>query len=67
MKHDGPHHHPHTQEEYDAVTLAVRDTVMSGVLTPYEDYGVVVERKRDGKLFVYVLPVPHAGGTFDAA
>lgn len=63
----GLHHHVHGPVEYQLVTEAVRDTVMSGVLQGYDDYGVVIERRPDGTLFVYVLPVRPTPGLADGA
>lgn len=68
MNDAGPsHHHVHSQVEHTLVTEAVRDTVMSGVLVGYEDFGVVIERKPNDTLFVYVLPVRFPPGLADGA
>lgn len=63
----GPHHHVHGAAEYALVTEAVRATLDSGVLRGYEDFGVVIERRKDSTLFIYVIPVrPDPGVTVDA-
>lgn len=58
----GGHHHVHGPVEYGLVGEAVRSVMESGVLAGYVDFGVVIERRKDETLFVYILPVPEPKG-----